>query len=61
MSSTTGCGASGWVGAALQGQAEQRRRERLTEARKSAPDEKRLREERCTGGVAGDKDAVGDE
>ena len=50
-----------WVGAALQGQAEQRRRERLTEARKSAPDEKRRREERCTRGVAGDKDAVGDE
>jgi hypothetical protein len=53
-----------WAGAALQGQAEQRHRERLTEARKSTAalqTMKRLREELCTRGAAGDKDAVGDE
>ena len=43
-------------------EAEQRRKERLTEARKRAVQTlKRRREERGTRGGAGDKDAVGDE
>ena len=43
-------------------EAEQRRRERLTEARKRAVQTlKRRREERCTGEAAVDKDAAGDE
>ena len=53
-----------WAGAALQGHAEQRRNERLTEARKSTPDDEaatRRALHHDTRGATGDKDPVGDE
>jgi hypothetical protein len=64
MSSTSGCGAvgGGHPSKVTVEEAEQKRRERLTEARKRAVQTmKRRKEERCAREAAGDKDAVGDE
>jgi hypothetical protein len=66
MSSASGCGALG--GGSLAGslwkkaqEAEKRRREILTEARKSSPDIEAATRRALHRGAAGDKDAVGDE